>query len=134
MERARRSSVHARSSASLTGNPSVVRRGFRFSEKKSIDVIADVLAGKPLDERIYHAGDESADSPPERAADHARRHAEPVTRHVAVNGRDNGQMLQRIDDVDQIAKTKIAIFPEGTVICRFFLIWPVDCGRVGKPS
>jgi hypothetical protein len=83
--------------------------GSRFgrAKKRGVDVIADVFAGKPFDYGIDDACDQTAHSAPQRAADHPWRRTYLVTCQITINRRDDGNMLQRIDDVDDIAEAEI---------------------------
>ena len=90
-------------------------------------MIADIFAGKRLYEGVDNTRNHAADPAPQRAADDARRHADLIASPITVKRRHDRQMLERIDDVEKVAETKIAVLP-GVKILRAILF----DGRLGR--
>ena len=74
-------------------------------------MISNVLRRKPIDDSINSTRDEASDSTPQRAADDARGETKCVPCSVTINCRDNRNMLQGIDDIDEIPEAHFRIFP-----------------------
>src|SRR5712692_6963922 len=73
------------------GDP--VSRFNGLSKQSTENMIPDVLSSKQIDDGVYDARNESADSAPNRSSDDTWGEADYVAGHVAINRRDNWNML-----------------------------------------
>src|SRR5713226_6161839 len=71
----------------------LVSRFSGLSKQSTENMISDVLSSKPIDDGVYDARNESADSAPNRSSDDTWGEADLVAGHVAINRRDNWNML-----------------------------------------
>src|SRR5690606_36996492 len=67
-------------------------------------VFRDVLAGRAFGYDVDRAADRADRSAEHRATDNVRHRLDRVARQFAVDRADHGQMVQRVDNVDNVRK------------------------------
>ena len=70
------------------------------------DSIAEIFAGDRFKRQVGDAGNRAPQTAVQSIAGNLLEFADLVTRHRAIEGADHGQMLERIDDIQQIVERR----------------------------
>ena len=73
---------------------------------------AHVLARRLFYRHICHTGGQADRSAEQAAAQHSRPGGDLVARHCPVDVGDDGNVLQRIDEIDKVAERKPVVSPK----------------------